>query len=535
MIDTLKNIFYLSMSNKINFFIYYFKRLPLVGKLLKDTAYKELKLKRIISIFVLLIKAVQGLLGPILYVGLAIYLPIFFLYRDYDIENKYSVFIYLVFMLSILNSAITTTKVLVPSKEKFICVKLMKMKARNYGISMVFSQNIWGFICFLPTLIIVNLLFEKTIFQGIILGLLITMFRFFGEALHLFLYEKKNIILCKKIVLIIGYSLIVLIAAYVPVFLKLIIPIDKYIFNPFVYLSIIILGIISVVYILNFKFYFKAFNDANKLSELFKDQYELNEAKFADVQINEKEFSNSELNSLLFNKKEGYEYLNAIFFERHKKLLYKPMYIELIIIGIIFIIGVTVEFMFPSFMQELISRIYKGIPGVLLIMYLISNSRRITKAMFYNCDISLLRYGFYRERKVILKNFQIRFLKVAFINLIPAAAICASIGIIVAIANVEKIIVILPIIFMILILSLFFSVHDLFLYYIMQPYTTELNIKNPFFGIINGAVYWICYLSSRIETPPTYFVAIVLTITVAYIIVALCSVYKFAPKTFRVK
>ena len=88
---------------------------------------------------------------------------------------------------------------------------------------------------------------------------------------------------------------------------------------------------------------------------------------------------------------------------------------------------------------------------------------------------------------------------------------------------------------MILILSLFFSIHDLFLYYIMQPYTTELNIRNPFFGVINGVVYWVCYLSSRIKTPPTYFVGIVLTTTILYIMVALCSVYKFAPKTFRVK
>ena len=146
------------------------------------------------------------------------------------------------------------------------------------------------------------------------------------------------------------------------------------------------------------------------------------------------------------------------------------MYIELVIIGIIFLLGVASVFIFPNAMQKIIGDMYKAIPGLLLIMYFISNSRRITKAMFYNCDISLLRYGFYRDRKVILKNFQVRLLKVAFINLIPAAAICASIEIIVAIGNAEKIASILPMIFMILILSLFFSVHDLFLYYIIIKY-----------------------------------------------------------------
>ena len=32
--------------------------------------------------------------------------------------------------------------------------------------------------------------------------------------------------------------------------------------------------------------------------------------------------------------------------------------------------------------------------------------------MFYNCDMSLLHYGFYRQPKVILKNFRFRLLRV---------------------------------------------------------------------------------------------------------------------------
>jgi hypothetical protein len=535
MIDTLKNILYISISNRINFLIYYFKRLPLIGKILKDTVYKQLKLKKIIAILVLIIKAARGFTGPIAYVGLAIYLPIFFFYKDFSIEDKYSVFSYMIFIMSFLFGGIMNSNIMISSKEKFICVKLLKMKARAYGLSMIFSQNLWSFICFLPTFIVVNLIFGKTAFHGIIIVVLIIMFKFFGEAFHMFVFQKKNLILYKKYSFIIVYSLLILIVAYVPLFFKLVIPMDKFLFNPFVILSIIILGIISIRYILNYKLYYKAFNQVNKLGDLLKDEYALNEAEFADVEINEKEFSNLELNSQRFNKKEGYEYLNAIFFNRHKKLLYKPMYIQLIIIGIIFLLGVTSVFIFPNAMEKIIDDMYKAIPGFLLIMYFISNSRRITKAMFYNCDISLLRHGFYRDRKVILKNFKVRLLKVAFINFIPAVAIGASIGIIVAIGNAEKIVSILPMIFMILILSLFFSVHDLFLYYIMQPYTTELNIKNPYFRIANGVVFWICYLSSKIKTPPAYFVVIVLTITIVYIIVALYSVYKFAPKTFKVR
>lgn len=535
MIDTLKNILYISMSNKINLLIYYFKKLPLVGKLLKDTAYKEIKLKKIISIFVIILKAAQGFISPMAYVGLAVCLPIYFVYKDFSIESKYSVFTFMIFIMSFLIGGIMNSNIMVSSKEKFICVKFLKMRARDYGLSMIFSQNIWSLICFLPTLIVVNIFFGRNAYHGIIMAVLIVLVKFVGEAFHMFVFEKTNLIICKKYIFILGYSLLMLIAAYAPMFFKLVIPMDSFIFNPFFILITIILGIVSIKYILNYKYYFRAFNEVNKIGDLFKDEYAINDLKFEDVKISEKDFSNSDLNSQMFSNKEGYEYLNAIFFNRHKKLLYKPMYIELVIIGIVFVLGVAAEFIFPSVMQDIINDLYKAIPAFLLIMYSISNSRRITKAMFYNCDISLLRYGFYRDKKVILKNFQVRLLKVAFINLIPAAAIGASIGIIVAIGNPEKIVSVLPMIFMILILSLFFSVHDLFLYYIMQPYTTELNIKNPYFGIVNGIIFWICYLSSKIKTAPTYFGGIVLTITIVYIIVALCSVYKFAPKTFKVK
>ncbi|OOM11839.1 hypothetical protein [Clostridium saccharobutylicum] len=535
MIDTLKNILNISMSNRINFLIYYFKCIPIIGKLLKDTVYKEMKIKKIISIFAVLTKIVQGLLGPIAYVAIAIYLPIFFFYKSYSVEDKYSVFTYLLFVLSFVFGATAGSSALIPSKDKFVCVKLMKMRARDYAISIIFCEHIWDGVRLLPVLIIISKILGGTIFQGIELTLLLTMFRFCGEALHLFIFEKKNIILCKNYIFIIIYGILALITAYVPVAFKIILPVDKYLFNKIIILIIILIGIISIVYILKYKFYSKAFNDANKLNELYSDKHKLNEAKFEDVKINENEFKELELNSQICSDKEGYEYLNALFFMRHRKLLYKPMYIELSIIALIFLAALVVQIVFPSFMNEIIGEIDKTIPGLLLIMYSISNSRRITKAMFYNCDISLLRYGFYREKNVILKNFKIRLFKVAFINLIPATAIASSLMIIALMNGVDSFVNILPMVFMILILSLFFSVHDLFLYYIMQPYTTELNIKSPFFNIINGIVFWICYLSSKIKTPPAYFAGIVLVITVVYIIVALVTVYKLSWKTFKVK
>jgi hypothetical protein len=169
-------------------------------------------------------------------------------------------------------------------------------------------------------------------------------------------------------------------------------------------------------------------------------------------------------------------------------------------------------------------------------MYLLSMGERICRAMFKNCDISLLRYPFYRKKEILLKNFQIRLFSIVRLNGILALAICAGAVLLSFLTEMnwavsDQLLFCLTI----LLLSVFFSVHYLFLYYVFQPYTTELGVKNPFFNILNTAVYIACYLCLQIDTVPSSFVWIVLTATTLYIIIALVLVYRFAPKTFRVK
>ena len=87
----------------------------------------------------------------------------------------------------------------------------------------------------------------------------------------------------------------------------------------------------------------------------------------------------------------------------------------------------------------------------------------------------------------------------------------------------------------VLVLSVFFTVHHLFLYYVFQPYSEEMNVKNPFFWAFNMVIYAVCFFCYEIQTGGVFFTMGVLAVTTAYIIVALMLVYRFAPKTFRVK
>ena len=163
---------------------------------------------------------------------------------------------------------------------------------------------------------------------------------------------------------------------------------------------------------------------------------------------------------------------------------------------------------------------------------------RICKAMFYNCDLSLLRYSWYRTPAVVLKNFTIRLSRLLALNL--SVSLILGVGL-VGMALLAR----LPLgtyggtlaayVISLQLLAVVFAVHPLFLYYVFQPYTSDLNVKNPFFSTLNWAMYAVCYACVFLDQPPAGFALLVMGVTVVYTAVALAIVRSRAPRTFRVK
>jgi hypothetical protein len=130
----------------------------------------------------------------------------------------------------------------------------------------------------------------------------------------------------------------------------------------------------------------------------------------------------------------------------------------------------------------------------------------------------------------------VRLRKVAAINLIIGAAVCAALYTFVAVAGITfQVRDLILFTVSILCLSAFFSVHHLFLYYVFQPYTTELGMKNPYFKFINALVYLLCFFCLQLKSVPVYFTLVVISATVVYTAAALILVYRLAPRNFRVK
>ena len=164
---------------------------------------------------------------------------------------------------------------------------------------------------------------------------------------------------------------------------------------------------------------------------------------------------------------------------------------------------------------------------LVFIMYCSSSGEKLTQAMFFHCDASLLKYGYYRTPEAIISSFRIRLRYMIRTECPFIAAFCAGVFInLMLLGRFRNILQIIAILFCIVMLSVFFSVLFLCMYYIFQPFTEAGNTTSVGYKICTIGIYLVAYSCLQIHTPPTYFAAIILGVTVVTLVAALLLVWK---------
>lgn len=176
------------------------------------------------------------------------------------------------------------------------------------------------------------------------------------------------------------------------------------------------------------------------------------------------------------------------------------------------------------------------LPYFTFIMYLINRGTGFTRALFMNCDHSLLTYSFYKQSGFVLKLFQIRLREIMKINAVPALVIGTGLALILYVSggtdNPLNYVVLLV---SILAMSLFFSIHYLTVYYLLQPYTAGTEMKSATYRIVMILTYAACYAMMNLRLPILIFGVACIAFCVLYSVIACILVYKFAPRTFRLR
>ncbi|AIQ16894.1 hypothetical protein H70357_09630 [Paenibacillus sp. FSL H7-0357] len=537
MIKTLNTILDIRGASGANRLIYYLQRLPVIGKMAKNDLYSRTGLKKTLTVIVLILKIIWGFLTKFAYLGIVVYWPVITIGKELPPAEQYQLYLQVLVIISCVVAAVSNAVILEPKRDKYICVKLMRLPADQYMHATLSLRTFSFFVYYIPAMCLFASLLQVPVWQGVLLALLLTAWRLGSEALHLWLFDRTDIVLVKKTgwvwtVIGVGFPL-----AYALLYAEVSFVDSAMLFNLPAGLAIAAIGVVAAVYIARYPRYRSAVDAVTKIDDPLLDMGRMmKESRVKDVETKEKDFSAEQLSPGQFQEKSGYAYLNAIFFSRHKRFLIQPIQRRLLIIGVLFAAGLLSMMVSPAMFTKMSHFLIGSLSYFVFIMNFTSIGEKVCKAMFYNCDISLLRYGFYRERTAVLSNFRIRLLRITALNLIPAGAICIAVNLLILLSDETwGIADAAGFCGAILGLSLFFSVHHLFMYYIFQPYSTELNLKNPFFTIVNSIVLAATIVCLRLESTPAYFAGMVLLTTVAYMTIALFLVYKYSGRTFRVK
>ena len=147
-----------------------------------------------------------------------------------------------------------------------------------------------------------------------------------------------------------------------------------------------------------------------------------------------------------------------------------------------------------------------------------------------------MTYSFYKKPNFVLRLFQIRLREIMKINAVPAFVIGGGLALILFVTGgtdqwMNYVILVVSIVCM----SLFFSVHYLTIYYLLQPYNAGTELKSGTYRIVMMSTYFICLFLMQFRMPIPVFGIMTILFCAAYSIAACILVYRFAPKTFRIR
>ncbi|HEP1799210.1 TPA: hypothetical protein VB869_001326 [Streptococcus suis] len=228
----------------------------------------------------------------------------------------------------------------------------------------------------------------------------------------------------------------------------------------------------------------------------------------------------------------GMTYLNALLFDRYKKVLYKKVRGWVLSLVVILVALEVFRYYLEPF--ELTDAVLlRCLPFSFMIMYIASSGKVVAQMVFVNCDISMLHYPFYREAKTIIAGFNYRFLQTCKLNLIFASSLFLTIMVLGRFAfNMETILLTA---LLLISLTALFSFHDLFIYYILQPFTKDMEVVNPVYKFLSGALYWVAYLNTQLDLGSHTYILLVSLAMIAYVSIGYWILLKKAPQTFRLK
>lgn len=522
--NTLRISFSLKNTYRVNSILYSVKQLPVLKKILPDSLYRMRGFKIAGNVLSYIWEVVSGCFCKALYFMFLLGCSAMLASTERLSFNQTFINLYLFLALV---GAVSNFYMFDTHKSKYYAIMLLNVDAKKYNIINYIYQIFKLLLCYAVAFVIITVLWDLPVWICVLGPLYTIGLKNSAVALSLIKYKHKGKIDDNNLFGKFTFPFVVLC-----VLLGCGLPLLSLSLPYFVICIIMILAIIAGLWGLGVIIKFEEYREISR-------ETLLNTAKLnADAKQARR---NTTLNTISDNtditsNKKGFEFLNEIFIKRHSKILWKPV---LIISAICFAVFLVAN-IFTAYIFEIQSALNEfllnSLPYFLFIMYAINRGTSYTQALFINCDHSLLTYSIYKKPVNILKLFTIRLREIVKMNLVPAVVIGVGLVSLMYVSGGTKDLINYILLFVTPIaMSVFFSVHNLTIYYLLQPYNADTEIKSATYSIIMGATYMVCYVFMQIELPTLYFSIAVIVFCIIYCIVSSILVYKYAPKTFRIR
>ena len=509
----------IDISYAVNSFIYGIRKLPILDDLITDDIYKSKISKRIISVISIILSCIKLVVFRLCYFSV-IYFISMFLFDD----SKY--FSHIFFLLTMIGLFINN-KLLNTSVKRYLSILVFNMNARSYMFSSFSWDLILNVILNSMGFIVFSNFTDISLITSILLVIICLLSRVVGEGFNILYYKKFHYIWYNNYPLyfsVLGILLGLCLTPYIGVSIN----------NSFLISSVFVLGILSVVsfiYLLSVKDYKIMFKQLNTLKNALNNKESAAYTRQSMVEIKNK---HKDVDQSKIDGKTGYDLFNTLFYERHKEILINSVKKYSLVISLLYIGIILYTYSNSGVSQTMSNFLHNQLGMFVFVMYFINRGSIVTQAMFYNCDHAMLTYNFYRERNVILGLFKKRLISIIKINLIPSIIIGIGNSILFYISGGTSLITYVSSFMFIVMFSIFFSVHYLVLYYLLQPFNKDMQMKKISYGVASFLTYYFSYVIFFDLVVSTLTLSIIsIVFVVLYIIIGLFLVNRLAPRTFK--
>ena len=522
MLNTLRLSFALKNAYRVNAILYSLKQIPLLGRLLPASLYQVRGLKIFANVLSVLWVLVTTFLFKFIYFftmvcGAAL------LYENAPAPLS---FLHILLLLTLVGSYMNTS-LFNPTRDKYYAVILLRMNARSYTLVNYGFALLKTAAGFLPCTLFFGHNRGVPLWLCLLIPLCVVGAKLAVAASSLRDYEKHGYVrnenkLQKGAWLLTGALLAL---AYLPPALGFVLPLG---ISAALFLACIPAGLAGLAVVLRFRYYPEI---SRELLSQVVSQTDI--VKKAAKTASEKAIS---ADTSITSGKKGFAYLNELFIKRHRKILWRSAIrianvCALLCCGVLLLMAVQ-----PGTRADINQMVMTWLPYFAFIMYMINRGTGFTQALFMNCDHSLLTYAFYKQPAFVLRLFRIRLGEIMKINALPALVIGGGLCLILAASGgtsnpLDYAVLLISILSM----SLFFSIHYLTLYYLLQPYTAGTEMKSGTYRIAMILTYVACYALMNLRLPILGFGLACIAFCGVYSAAACLLVYRFAPRTFRLR